>query len=225
MPHGWMNSLDCQGSEHGAGLGFSMGYGESPQKIGVVGCETSRGKRVTQTHNVGFQFPTVYTYTLQYLLHFDYKPFGRLVIVTTNQSGHYSPGWYTGLASSMWPKWPGHSDMPSPQIWHLKLRSMVPIRGSISPPIFLGHSFALCYWALLFALCYFCCPMFRRPSDTVSAWGGVRDADDTYDARRVRTQFRPALLSSASRTVLLLLSRCSNDVESGWCPKRHPFMT
>ena len=25
--------------------------------------------------------------------------------------------------------------MPSPHVWHLKLRSIVPIRGSISPPI------------------------------------------------------------------------------------------
>ena len=39
-----------------------MGYGESPQKNGVVGCETSKGKMGTHTHNVGFQFPTVYTY-------------------------------------------------------------------------------------------------------------------------------------------------------------------
>jgi hypothetical protein len=38
----------------------------------------SRGKRGTQTHNVGFQFPTVYTYTLQYLLHFDYEAFGKV---------------------------------------------------------------------------------------------------------------------------------------------------
>jgi hypothetical protein len=39
------------------------------------------GKRVeergelTQTHNVGFQFPTIHTYTSQYLLHFDYEAF------------------------------------------------------------------------------------------------------------------------------------------------------
>ena len=45
------------------------------------------------------------------------------------------PGWKTGLASSICPKWPGHSDMPSPHVWHLKLRSIVPMRGSISPPI------------------------------------------------------------------------------------------
>ena len=45
------------------------------------------------------------------------------------------PGWKTGLANSMCPKWPGHSDIPSPHVWHLKFRSMVPMRGSISPPI------------------------------------------------------------------------------------------
>ena len=28
--------------KRGAGLGFPMGCGESPQKIGMVGCETSR---------------------------------------------------------------------------------------------------------------------------------------------------------------------------------------
>jgi hypothetical protein len=40
----WKNALDCQGNSRGAGLGFSMVSGESPQKIGMVGCETSRGK-------------------------------------------------------------------------------------------------------------------------------------------------------------------------------------
>lgn len=40
------------------------------------------------------------------------------------------PGWNTGRASSMWPKCPGHSAIPSPQVAHLKLRSIVPIRGS-----------------------------------------------------------------------------------------------
>jgi hypothetical protein len=50
----------------------------APRKLGWWGCETSRGKRGTQTHDVGFQFPTVYTYTLQYLLHFDYEAFGKV---------------------------------------------------------------------------------------------------------------------------------------------------
>ena len=36
--------LDCRGQRNGVGLGFSMGFGESPQKIWSVGCETSNGK-------------------------------------------------------------------------------------------------------------------------------------------------------------------------------------
>ena len=44
-------------------------------KLGWWGCEMSRGKRGMQTHNVGFQFPTIYTYKSQYLLHFDYEAF------------------------------------------------------------------------------------------------------------------------------------------------------
>jgi hypothetical protein len=50
----------------------------APRKLGWWGCETSRGKRGTQTHDIGFQFPIVYTYTLQYLLHFDYEAFGKV---------------------------------------------------------------------------------------------------------------------------------------------------
>lgn len=47
--------LYCQGTKRGAGLGFSRVSGESPQKIGMVGCETSRGKiRLTIS---AFNFP------------------------------------------------------------------------------------------------------------------------------------------------------------------------
>jgi hypothetical protein len=50
-----------------------MGYGERLRKIGGAKRVEERGER--QTHNVGFQFPTIYTYTSQYLLHFDYEAF------------------------------------------------------------------------------------------------------------------------------------------------------
>jgi hypothetical protein len=36
--------IKFQGTKRGASLGFSRVSGESPQKIGMVGCETSRGK-------------------------------------------------------------------------------------------------------------------------------------------------------------------------------------
>lgn len=74
-----------------------------------------------------------------------------------------NPTWKTGFASSMWPKWPGHSVMlpkwqqtntqrfifkcliPSKtdkyqfmnipaHVWHLPDLSITPCRGSISPP-------------------------------------------------------------------------------------------
>jgi len=47
------------------------------------------------------------------------------------------PEWKTGLANPMCPKWPGHSDILSPHVWHLKFRSWcpMPMRGSISPLI------------------------------------------------------------------------------------------
>lgn len=48
-------SKKFQGTKRGAGLGFSRVSGESPQKIGMVGCETSRGKiRLTMS---AFSFP------------------------------------------------------------------------------------------------------------------------------------------------------------------------
>lgn len=44
--------------------------------------------------------------------------------------------WNTGLASSMWPKCPGHSHMSPVHVRHLVWRSTTPWRGSISPPNF-----------------------------------------------------------------------------------------
>eukprot|EP00962_Isochrysis_galbana_P019983 scaffold5832_cov109-Isochrysis_galbana.AAC.3 len=41
--------------------------------------------------------------------------------------------WYMGLASSMWPKWPGHSWWSMPQVVQFIWRSIEPSRGSISP--------------------------------------------------------------------------------------------
>ena len=46
------------------------------------------------------------------------------------------PMWNIGLASSRWPKWPGHSAIPAMHVSHLIFRSTVPIRGSLSPPVF-----------------------------------------------------------------------------------------
>lgn len=44
------------------------------------------------------------------------------------------PIWNTGLASSIWPKCPGHSEMFPAHVWHLADLSMVPWRGSMRPP-------------------------------------------------------------------------------------------
>ena len=62
-------------NERSVGLGFPTG-GESPQKIWVVGCEASRSKEHA-THDISFQLSTVYTYTLQDLLHFNDEPYAR----------------------------------------------------------------------------------------------------------------------------------------------------
>ncbi len=61
-------------NERSVGLGFSTIGGESPQKIWVVGCEASRSKEHA-THDISFQLSTIYTYTLQDLLHLYDKPF------------------------------------------------------------------------------------------------------------------------------------------------------
>jgi hypothetical protein len=58
------------------GLGFPTKGGESPQKIWVVGCEASRSKKHA-THDIGFQFSTIYTYTLQDLLYFNDESYAR----------------------------------------------------------------------------------------------------------------------------------------------------
>jgi len=47
-----------------------------------------------------------------------------------------NPWWYTGLASSRCPKYPGVSVLPIPSVSHFIARSMVPIRGSDKPPRF-----------------------------------------------------------------------------------------
>lgn len=46
-----------------------------------------------------------------------------------------NPTWYTGLASSMCPKWPGHSLRLFAQVSHLLYLSMGPSRGSLKPPL------------------------------------------------------------------------------------------
>jgi hypothetical protein len=63
-------------SERSVGLGFPTKDGESPQKIWMVGCEASRSKEHA-THDIGFQFSTIYTYTLQDLLYFNDEPYAR----------------------------------------------------------------------------------------------------------------------------------------------------
>lgn len=55
----------------------------------------------------------------------------RILMVFTRK-----PMWKTGLASSMCPKCPGHSEMFPAQVWHRADLSMVPWRGSMSPPSF-----------------------------------------------------------------------------------------
>lgn len=57
------------------------------------------------------------------------------------QTVPHIPIWYTGLASSMCPKCPGQSLMPSPQLRHFMERSTVPRRGSNKPPGF-GRPFS-----------------------------------------------------------------------------------
>ena len=63
---------------------------ESPRKLWWWECKTSRGKRGTQTHDVGLQFPT-------FLLDYNYEAFGE-VSGCHNKSkwALCSPGWYTG---------------------------------------------------------------------------------------------------------------------------------
>jgi hypothetical protein len=58
-PRAGRTPLTIKGTKRGAGLGFSMEYGESPQKIGMWGRETSRGKgrrdsrcRLSAFHNL-----------------------------------------------------------------------------------------------------------------------------------------------------------------------------
>jgi len=63
-------------NERSVGLGFPTMGGKSPQKIWVVGCEASRSKEHA-THDIGFQFSTIYTYTLQDLLYFNDEPLAR----------------------------------------------------------------------------------------------------------------------------------------------------
>ena len=44
------------------------------------------------------------------------------------------PTWYTGLASSMWPKWPGHCSKLHWQVLQKSCLSTVPILRSLIPP-------------------------------------------------------------------------------------------
>jgi hypothetical protein len=59
--------LRAVGTRRSAGSGFS-GCGESPQKIGRVGCGASTGG--TDTHEIRLELPAVDTDTLQNLFHF-----------------------------------------------------------------------------------------------------------------------------------------------------------
>lgn len=63
-------------NERSVGLGFPTMGGESPQKIWVVGCEASRSKKHA-THDIGFQFSTIYTYALQDLLYFNDETYAQ----------------------------------------------------------------------------------------------------------------------------------------------------
>lgn len=51
-----------------------MDYGESPQKIGRWG---AKRVELDATHDISLQFPTVYTYALEDLFHFDDETFIR----------------------------------------------------------------------------------------------------------------------------------------------------
>jgi hypothetical protein len=102
-------------NERSVGLGFPTMGGESPQKIWVVGCEASRSKEHA-THDIGFKLSTIYTYTLQDFLYFNDEPCLQRWNDRDAELNSHAPGWKTGLASSMCPKCPGHSDIDSPQV-------------------------------------------------------------------------------------------------------------
>ncbi|KAF8223136.1 hypothetical protein L208DRAFT_559920 [Tricholoma matsutake] len=67
--------LIIKGKKRGAGLGFSMAYGESPQKIGLWGCETSRGKETRLTMSA-LSFPQLTHILSRIFFTFTMKPFG-----------------------------------------------------------------------------------------------------------------------------------------------------
>lgn len=52
--------------------GSPVDYGESPQKIGRWG---AKRVELDATHDISLKFPTVYTYTLENLFHFDNETF------------------------------------------------------------------------------------------------------------------------------------------------------
>lgn len=69
--------LIIKGTKRGAGLGFSMAYGESPQKIGYWGCETSRGKETRLTMSA-LSFPQLTHILSRIFFTFTMKPFRRV---------------------------------------------------------------------------------------------------------------------------------------------------
>jgi hypothetical protein len=65
-----------KGTKRGAGLGFPMAYGESPQKIGLWGCETSRGKETRLTMSA-LSFPQLTHILSRIFFTFTMKPVQR----------------------------------------------------------------------------------------------------------------------------------------------------
>jgi hypothetical protein len=66
-----------KGTKRGAGLGFPMAYGESPQKIGLWGCETSRGKETRLTMSA-LSFPQLTHILSRIFFTFTMKPVQRV---------------------------------------------------------------------------------------------------------------------------------------------------
>ena len=76
--------LIIKGTKRGAGLGFSMAYGESPQKIGLWGCETSRGME-TQLTMSALSFPQLTQILSRIFFTFTIKPFEAQVTTVSQR--------------------------------------------------------------------------------------------------------------------------------------------
>lgn len=75
--------LDCRELRSDTDSGFSMVLGESPQKIGVVGCETSNGLKISLTVSA-FSFPQFTQIHSSIFLTFTKKPLQRFKLMPNN---------------------------------------------------------------------------------------------------------------------------------------------